>query len=62
MKSDFENERQKLIKAHDKALDDIHNKSHIQIMEINQASKTKCEHLTSVKELNKVLSFICNKV
>ncbi len=52
LKHDFEADKQKLIKSHEKELDDTHNKLHIQIMEINQASKTKCEHLTSVKELS----------
>ena len=48
MKNDFENEKQKLIKAHEKAFDDTQNQFHMQILEINQASKSKIENLTSV--------------
>ena len=50
IKTESENERQRLIKSHEKALDDIQNQFHAQIMEINQASKSKCDHLTAVIE------------
>ena len=57
MKSDFENERQKLIKAHEKAVDDIHNKSHIQIMEIKISYIYDGEAFKYVKKIKRTSLF-----
>ena len=62
IRNECESEKQKIIKLHEKDIDDIQNQFQLKFIELNQMSSAKIENLTAVKFILFILNQLEKKI